>query len=75
MSYIGTNGNLNQSLSVCSICTEAVSGLVAGTSGAVCGVACALLGPEMVPVCAGVCGSIASGETDAAAICASVDLC
>ena len=62
--------------SVCSICEEAVKGLIAAGAGGACGAACAATGCEpCVPFCASICGAIASGETNAEAICADVDLC
>lgn len=63
-------------LGVCSICEEAVKGLVAAAAGGGCGAACAATGCEpCIPYCASICGSIAAGETNAEWICAHIDLC
>ena len=67
---------VRQEIGVCSICKEAVKGLVAAGAGSACSAACAATGCEpCVPYCASICGSIAAGETNAEAICAHIHLC
>ena len=54
----------------------ATNGAATAGAGGACGAACAATGCEpCVPFCASICGAIASGETNAEAICADVDLC
>ena len=71
-----TTTSVNSELGVCSVCKEAVKGLIAAGAGGACGAACAATGCEpCVPYCASICGSIAAGETNEEAICAHIHLC
>mgnify|MGYP006936558677 CR=1 FL=1 len=68
--------NVTSPQSTCSICEEAVKGLVITGGGAACGAACAFCGCEpCVKYCASICGSIAGGETNVHYICSLVHLC
>ena len=59
-----TTTSVNSELGVCSVCKEAVQGLIAAGAGGACGAACAATGCEpCVPYCASICGSCGSGRS------------